>query len=447
MISCRLRGKSLLRLLVCGAAVPWSLAIAQSPATASLSLDQAIKLAQTNEPAYAAALAEARSTVLERKDARAALLPTATYHNQVVYTQPNGSSSRIGQTTNEPAPIFIANNSVREYASQGQFNETLGFAQVGAVRLADANAARAAAELEVARRGLVATVVNLYYTVGTGTDKVQIAQRALTEAERFLEIAKQREAARDAAHADVIKAQLAQQQRHRELTEAGLAAQKARLELAVLLFPDPATAYTLEPAGLPPPMPVQSAIEAAAKAKNPELASALASLHVSEANTYQARAALLPDLGLNVTYGIDAPQLARSGPDGTRNLGYAGSATLDLPLWDWLTAYRKIKESKLMEDAAKVAYTATQRRLLANLAEDYAEARTAHEELASLDQSVLDARESLRLTNLRYTAGEGTVFEVVDAQNTLLSAENAQVDGRVRYQLALAQLQTLTGSL
>jgi outer membrane protein TolC len=37
------------------------------------------------------------------------------------------------------------------------------------------------------------------------------------------------------------------------------------------------------------------------------------------------------------------------------------------------------------------------------------------------------------------------VLEVVDAQNTLLAAETAQADGVVRYQLALANLQTLTG--
>ena len=125
----------------------------------------------------------------------------------------------------------------------------------------------------------------------------------------------------------------------------------------------------------------------------------------------------------------------------------SGSATLDIPIWDWLTTERKIKESRILQGAAKVALTAAQRRLLANLAEFYAEAATAQAELASLDSSVLAARESLRLTNLRYTDGEGTVLEVADAQNTLLIAENSRIDGMARYQIAWGQLQTLTGSL
>jgi outer membrane protein TolC len=156
---------------------------------------------------------------------------------------------------------------------------------------------------------------------------------------------------------------------------------------------------------------------------------------------------LLPDLSLNYTYGIDAPQFARSGPNGVKNLGYSASATIDLPIWDWLTSERKVKEAHLRAAATKVTLTAAQRRLVANLTEFYDEAGTAQQQLASLDASVADARESLRLTNLRYVNGESSVLDVVDAQNTLVSAENAQVDGMVRYHMALAQLETLTGRL
>jgi outer membrane protein TolC len=48
---------------------------------------------------------------------------------------------------------------------------------------------------------------------------------------------------------------------------------------------------------------------------------------------------------------------------------------------------------------------------------------------------------------LRYTGGEATVLEVVDAQTAYVSAENAREDGRVRYEVARADLQTLTGTM
>ena len=428
---------------------PFLLQAQQTPAAsgaARLTLERALALAATNEPAFAAASAEQQALALERKNAKAALLPTATYHNQAIYTEPNGvAASRIGQTADAPAPVFIANNAVREYASQGVFNETLGFAQIGAIRLATANALRAEAELEIARRGLVATVVSLFYGAGAGGEKVAVAERALAEANRFVELTQRREAAREVAHADVLKAEIAQQQRQREADEARLALQKARLELGVLLYPDPAQPFTLATDTVPPLLPERTSVNALASQNNPEIRSALAGLQASQADTYTARAALAPELALNATYGIDATNFGVNGPDGIHNLGYSLSATLDIPVWDWLITERKIKASRLRETAAKAAVTATQRRLVANLAEFYAEAEAASRQMASLDQSVVTAGESLRLTNLRYVDGESTGLEVVDAQNTLLSAETAQIDGRTRYQLALANLQPLTG--
>jgi len=55
------------------------------------------------------------------------------------------------------------------------------------------------------------------------------------------------------------------------------------------------------------------------------------------------------------------------------------------------------------------------------------------------------ASESLRLTLVRYQAGEATALEVVDAQNALVQSRNALADGLVRYRLAISNLQVLTG--
>lgn len=410
----------------------------------TISLDEAIRRAEANEPAFASASAESRASQLDRSIARAGLLPTASFHNQYLFTQGNGSSDRIGQTTNAPAPRFIANNAVHEYASQGVVNETVGLQQFSAVSLADANAAKAAAEMEIARRGLVSAVVTLYYGLISAETKLTALREAADEANHFVTLTQQREEARESAHADVVKAQLQQQQRSRDLADAQVTATRARLELGVLLFPDPRTSFQTEATSLPV-LPDRGDIEADAAKNNAELKSALASLHASQAEVTSARAAYLPDLGVNFTYGIDAPQFATKGPDSSRNLGYSASATLDIPLWDWLSPQHKVKQSEIRRDAAKVALSAAQRRLIANLAEFYDEAAAARDQLDSLDQSIMTAQESLRLTRLRYTGGEGTVFEVVDAQNTLLSAEAARADGAVRYQVALANLQTLTG--
>ena len=412
-----------------------------SPAAAapvSITLDEAIKRAEGNEPAFAASLADSKVAALDRGIARAGLLPNAVYHNQALYTETNA-----GQTV----PRFIANNALREYSSQAVVNETLGLGQVAGVRHADAAAAHAAAELEIARRGLRAAVIGLFYGSIAAENKLAAIERAHNEAIEFGILTGKREQAREAAHADVVKAQLEEQQRQRDLSDAKVATEKAKLELGVLLFADPRTPYILVAAEGVQQLPARSEVDLAAVKNNPELRSALAVLSEGNADVLAARAAYLPDLAFNYTYGIDAPQFATYGPDHLRNLGYSASVTVDIPVWDWLSTQHKLKQSEIRREAARVALTATQRRLIARLDEAYSEAAAARDQLASLDASVSTARESLRLTKLRYAEGEGTVLEVVDAQSAFVGAEVAREEGRVRYQEARADLETLTGTM
>lgn len=421
---------------------------AGNAAPVAITLDEAIRRAESSDPAYASAKADSGVAALDRSIARGGLLPSVVDHNQALYTQPNGLLNQAGQgAAAQPAPRFIANNAVREYAGQASINDTIGLAGVAEVRRADAAAAQAFAELEISRRGLVAGVTAMFYGSLAADHKLAVFERAVKEAQDFSKLTNEREQAREAAHADVVKAQIEEQQRGRDLEDARVAAEKARLELGVLLFPDPRTPYTLIAPDSAPPLATREEIEQAAAKNNPELKSALAALSVSNADVLAARAAYLPDLGLNVTYGIDAPQVAANGPDGVHNLGYSASVTVDIPVWDWLATQHKVKQSEIRRDAAQTALSATQRRLIAALDETYAEAAAARDELTSLDESAAMAAESLRLTKLRYQGGEATVLEVVDAENTDVQAEAAREDGRVRYETARAALQTLTGTM
>jgi outer membrane protein TolC len=427
------------------AAAPAAVAGQSSSQPVIVTLDEAVSRAQANEPNFVSATAGNRIAGLDRSIARSGLLPSVAYLNSYLYTQGNGLPATGGSA--EQPPKFIANNGVREYLSQASVTETFGLAGVAGVRRADAAAAMAAAELEVARRGLVAAVTALFYGSLAANHKLAVAQRSHQEAMDFSNLTGQREQAREAAHADVVKAQLQQQQRQRELQDATVAAEKGRLELGVLLFPDPRTTYSLQAEAAPAPLAPRGDIEQAAAKNNPELKSALAALNVGNADVLAARAAYLPDLGLNVTYGIDAPQFAVNGPDGIRNLGYSAAVTLDIPVWDWLSTQHRVKQSEIRRDVAKVALSTTQRRLIARLDEAYSEAVAARDQLASLDASVSTAGESMRLTKLRYNGGEATVLEVVDAQSAYVTAQNALEDGRVRYEMARADLQTLTGTM
>jgi outer membrane protein len=300
----------------------------------------------------------------------------------------------------------------------------------------------------VAKRGLVVTVVQNYYGLIAAQRKYASVQEAAAEAQRFLDLSRKLEKGGEVAHSDVIKAQIQSNDRQRDLREAQLAMDKSRLDLAVLLFPDFNQNFTLvDDAQLAPPLQSFDDFVKAAQNHNPDLQASTSSFQASRFELASARGGYFPTLTLDYFYGIDAPHFAAREPDGTHNLGYAVTATLNIPVWNWGAAHSKVVQAGLRQKQAKRELSLAQRKLQADMRSLYAEAEAARAELELLKSSADLAAESLRLTTLRYQGGEATVLEVVDAQNTLTQARNAYSDGEVRARTALANLQTLTGTM
>ena len=405
----------------------------------TLSLQDAIKRAQKINPEYRLAVTDFGLAKEDRVQTRAALLPNVNYNAAFLYTQGTGITPQT--------PKFIANNGVHEYISQGNVHQDLSLGKVAEYQRAAAAMAVARARAEIAMRGLVVTVVRTYYGFVTAQQKYANVQRATTEAQRFLDVSQKLEHGGEVAHSDVIKADLQARQQERELQNADLEMSRSRLELAVLVFLDFNQNFSVvNDLQTPEPLPAFSEIQILAGRKNPDLAAATAAMRQASEEAKVAWYGFFPSLSLDYFYGIDANQFAVRAPDGARNLGYAATASLQLPVWNWGASRSKVKQANLRKELARVELTFTQRRLVADLQAFYYEAQTARSQMESLNQSAELAAESLRLTTLRYQAGESTVLEVVDAQNTLTVARNAFNDGRVRYWVGIANLQTLTGA-
>jgi outer membrane protein TolC len=415
-----------------------------SAAPVTITLQDALARARANEPQYRTALTNYGVARQNTVQSRAALLPNVNYNAQYLYTQGDGAGN----------PRYIANNGVHEYVSQGVVHQTLSLQNAAEYRLARAQEALAKANAEIATRGLVVTVTRAYYGFVVAQRKYSTAQRAAAEAEHFFDVTQKLEHGGEVAHSDTIKAQLQQQQQQRALQDAQLEMDRSRMELAVIIFPNFNENFSaIDDLENLQPLPSFQEAEAQAGKQNPQLAAALASLRAANQEVAVAWNSFLPSLGFDYFYGIDANQFATKGIDDSvfphrrvDNLGYSAAATLDIPIWNWGAGRSKVKSAHLQRDQAKLELSFAQRKMVADLKTFYSEAQTGRSELESLRQSVDLAAESLRLTTLRYQAGEATVLEVVDAQNTLTLAQNALGDGQIRYRVAVANLQTLTGT-
>src|SRR6202140_5888077 len=132
-----------------------------------LTLQDALALARKNEPTYNSVVTAAGVAGETRAQSRDALLPSVNFNTSALYTQ----SSHNG--TN--GVIFIANNSVHEYISQGNVHQQLDVASWETYRSAAALASAAKARAEVAARGLVVTVVLNYFAAAAAEKKLESA--------------------------------------------------------------------------------------------------------------------------------------------------------------------------------------------------------------------------------------------------------------------------------
>jgi outer membrane protein TolC len=424
---------------------------ANAPAGAPLrlTLQQALDLARKNSTQFNAAVTNAGLAHQDKRQAFAALLPSVNYNNSAIYTQAAGPVATAA--TGVPV-VFIANNAVHEYISQADVHEAIDVAAVSNFRKVAAAAAVAKAQAEIASRGLVVTVVQGYYMVAAAQQKLETAKRNAQEGEQFFKITQELEHGGEVAHADVIKAELQSRERQRQLQEAQLGWLNARLDFAVLIFPDFNDNYEVaENLHAAVPLPTLPEVQERAARDNPDVRAALEAVKEFNHDVFGTRAGYLPSLTFDYFYGIDAARFAVNSvaPNGQKfsNLGSSVVATLNIPVWNWGTTQSRVKQAELRRDQAKRELSLAQRRLLAEIRSRYAEAETALSEQEGLSRSAQLAEESLRLVTLRYKNGESTVLEVVDAQTTFAQANAAYHDGAVRYRVSLANLQTLTGVL
>jgi len=419
-----------------------------SAAPIRLTLQDALDRARKNSVPFQAAVTNAGLARQDRRQAFNALLPSVTYDNSAIYTQ---SAGPIATAATGVPVIFIANNAVHEYVSQANVHEAIDVAGIANYRKVSATAAVAKWQAEIASRGLVVTVTQGYFAVASTQRKVETAKRNADEGERFFKVAQDLEAGGEVAHADVIKAELQMRERQRALQEAQLAYLNARLDFSILIFPNFNDNFEVaEDLHAPVPLPTLAEVQARAARDNPDVRAALAAVQASNHDVFGARAGYLPSLTLDYFYGIDAPTFATHTVfQGQKfsNLGSSVVGTLNIPIWNWGSTQSRVKQAELRRDQTKRELSLAQRRLLAEIRSLYAEAETALNEQEGLSRSAQLAEESLKLVTLRYRNGESTVLEVVDAQNTFAQANGAYQDGAVRYRVALANLQTLTGVL
>lgn len=330
-----------------------------SSAPLRLTLEDALARARANSPDLLHANIDALIAREDTVQAKTSLLPSVSSFNQFIYTQANGS----------PTGVFVSNDGVHVYNNQAMVHADIYAPEkLAEYRKAHVAEALARAKAEIAGRGLVATVVADFYGLASAGRKLANAGQSLTEAQHFLDITQKQESGGEVAHADVVKAQVEAEERQRDVQEAQLAVDKARLDFSVLLFPDFNQNYeVVDDLEAPRILPALPEVQAMAANNNPDIRVAQATLDMQNWDLKDARAARMPALSFDYFFGLNANQFALHTPDGFRNYGSSAQVQLTIPLWTGGALGSRIRQAELGLQVAKSDLSFTQRQLLADL--------------------------------------------------------------------------------
>jgi len=170
-------------------------------------------------------------------------------------------------------------------------------------------------------------------------------------------------------------------------------------------------------------------ILALALARNPRLKAMEAEVRRAEASIAQAQQARLPDYALGVMADVKAS------PVMVRPLG-----GMTLPIWrDKIAA--EVAAARDLEGSSKARLSNERLALTIEVAMKSYQYRESTRLLALLQESLLPkATQSLEVARSGFSTGTTDFIDLIDAQRTLLEFRLAQVEARIRRELALADL-------
>lgn len=406
---------------------------------APLTLDDALRLANTQASAFQQAGLNEQIADEDVRQARAAFLPRITAPVDYLYTSPAfGLTPRV--------PSFIANNAISEYQAYINIAGDLDIAGRLRATLAKNRALLAAAHAgtEVARRALQQAVTEAYYGLAFASAQLQAAQQNLAAAEEFERITSLLLSGGEVAPVDLTRAELQTTTRRDELERARANEVVAAGGLRVLIgydFLKPIATTDLITA-----LPVDdevSRITADTIAQRPEFAQFEAERRAAEEEVKIARAERLPTLSYSILGGFDTDSLKHERLK--EHTGVSAGLQLSIPIFDWGASRSRERQAHLKAQVAE----SQRAQALRGFAEQFYSARaqvvSAGVRIRLAATGLRQAENNLNASIARYRSGEAQIIEVTDAQTTLVAQRQAFYQAVFDYQIALGRLQQAAG--
>lgn len=403
-----------------------------------ITLDEATDLALAQASIYKGALINEHIAGEDIRQARAALYPKVAAVPNVIYTTPSISSAGVGVSR---LPSFLGANAITEYQI---LTNTSGVIDIsGQLRanlikseylLASAKAGTAIARLE-----LISAVADSYFSLALATTRRSAAEGNLAAADAFEANIQLQLTAGEVAPVDLVRARLQTAARRDELAQAESDEKIAAVSLQFLIGGRPVD--PIRAVDLLTQMPVAGEIDQiseAAVATRPEFAQLEADAAAAQQEIRSSAAERRPQMNYSVSTGVLSDSLGGNGIKS--GFGAQVSVGLNFTIFDKGARRSREIQARLHLEQIENSRKLTERALAQMFLTARTQAIAAAGRIRLLGGSVTDANENLNASLARYRAGEASIIEVTDAQNTLIAQKQSLYQAIFDYQTARSHL-------
>jgi outer membrane protein len=129
------------------------------------------------------------------------------------------------------------------------------------------------------------------------------------------------------------------------------------------------------------------------------------------------------------------------------NYDYSIGLSITVPIFNGFSRFNKYTINRLKKDLADINLQDRERELTVAVEDGYLSYQETEEKLDLAEATLEFAHESHDATNERYTLGEASVIEFLEAEEDLLEAEYSMTQARFDWYLSVYKIKRLTGKL
>ena len=468
---------------------------AQQQQTISLSMDEAVQLAISNNPAYRRAQNDVRPAGWEVRNAYAAFLPSADASLGLNYSGA-GAQRFLSSEFSQPSSTIGSNYSIG-------LNWSLSGTTLTEPGRARAAYDAAEANIGSARSNLAAEVVRLYLSALERRDELRIAELQLERNTQNLELVSARRQVGQATVLDVRQAEVA-----RNRSELALVRQRQSALVETLrLFQqiglpaphDPMQVELADSLELVEPAWTLEALVERALAENPSLVALRANQNSANWRLKAARSSYLPTVSASASWSgftqeftngdfqvtsaeaqaaasfqqcqtnntirtsaglaplnCGSPTLSEGQVNAIRSQNqafpfdftsqpFSARLTVSLPIFSNFNRPLRVSQASTQLDDMMEQVRETELLVRTEINQAYYAVQSAWQELDLSEENLVSARDQEQLASARYQVGSATIIELLDGQVAARQAEVDYVKAVYGYHNAIASLEAAVG--